>query len=429
MPRFLYTLIFYLALPLIVLRLLYRAWKAPAYARRWHERFGFFNKPVSQKKAIWVHTVSVGESIAAAPLVRQLMKAFPEHRMVVTTMTPTGSEQVKNLYGDTVFHVYAPYDLPGAVHRFLNRIQPELAVIMETELWPNTIAACQRRGIPALLTNARLSERSARGYGKAGGLARDMLQQLSAIAAQGEDDARRFINLGFPEQRMQVTGTLKYDLQVSDTLKAEGKELRQQWLSGRSDNSRILIAASTHRGEDEQIIEAFQILRADNPELLLIVVPRHQERFEEVFQLLKKSGLTTKRRSLNEPVDPKTHVMIGDTMGELVRLFATADLAFVGGSLVEHGGHNPLEPAALGLPVICGPHVFNFADVTATLNDAGALLVVNNSQELAAQVKVLLSDQQAWNAASKAATLVMEQNKGALARQVEIAQSLMNWKV
>ncbi|WP_281646910.1 lipid IV(A) 3-deoxy-D-manno-octulosonic acid transferase [Parendozoicomonas sp. Alg238-R29] len=425
MSRFVYTLIFYLGLPLVVLRLLYRARSAPAYARRWHERFGLITPPADGKKSIWIHTVSVGESIAAAPLVKKLQSAYPDHRIVVTTMTPTGSEQVKILYGDTVFHVYAPYDLPCSVSRFLKRIQPELAVVMETELWPNTIAACHKRNIPVLLTNARLSERSAKGYGRLGPLTRKMLQQLSFIAAQTEDDARRFIELGFPKARMQVTGTLKYDLDIPEALKSEGKDLRESWLRGRPGHARILIAASTHKGEDEQIVEAFRNLSRTLSDVLLIVVPRHPERFDAVYELLKNEEWNISRRSTNAPVTPETDVLLGDTMGELLRMYATADLAFVGGSLVEHGGHNPLEPAALGLPIVSGPHVFNFQEVTATLEEAGALTTVHTSAGLTRHAEYILTDQDAAQNAGNAALEVMNKNRGALSRQLMLAQALI----
>ena len=425
MSRFVYTLIFYLCLPLVGLRLLYRAWRAPAYVRRWSERFGCITPPAPLKKSIWVHTVSVGESIAAAPLVKRLISLYPEHTIVVTTMTPTGSQQVKKLYGDAVYHVYAPYDLPDAINRFLSTIKPDLAIFMETEIWPNTIAACHKRNIPTLLANARLSERSARGYKRIGTLTRVMLQQLSFIAAQSEDDARRFAELGFPRARLQVTGTLKYDLKVPTSIKEEGRALREQWLAGRSEKARIFIAASTRKGEDEQIIEAFKALRKTLPDTLLLLVPRHPERFNQVYELVRSEGFEVVRRSSGETITPDTNVLLGDTMGELLRMYATADIAFVGGSLVETGCHNPLEPAALGLPVITGPHVFNFTEVVGTLEKAGALAIVSNSQELAKHVQTVLTNTSVAQAASMASLSVMDKNRGALDKQLMLAQALV----
>lgn len=434
MLRPFYTLIFYLGMPLVMLRLLYRARKSPGYGQRWGERFGFSPDLTPQAKTIWLHTVSVGETIAAAPLVHKLLATRPNYIIVITTMTPTGSDQVNKLYAkeialNRVVHCYAPYDLPSTVNRFLSRIHPSVAIFMETELWPNTIAACQRNNIPTLLTNARLSERSAEGYARIGSLARDMIQQLYFIAAQTEDDAERFIKLGFPRGRMQVTGTLKYDITVSDELLTEASILRQLWLDGRTPDTKILIAASTHAGEDEQILAAFRKLRAQLPELLLILVPRQPERFDSVYELVKKEGWQTVRRSLSKTpegqVTKQTDVLLGDTMGELMLLYATADLAFVGGSLVEHGGHNVLEPAALGLPVITGPYVFNFADVNKKLEQEGALFTVNNAEQLAEKSLELLSESAAWQQASDATQQVLRTNGGALDRQLELVQLLL----
>ncbi len=425
MSRFFYTLLFYLGLPLIALRLLYRAWKAPAYAKRWNERFGFFPTLPTDRKSIWIHTVSVGESIAAAPLVRKLMASCPDHHIVVTTMTPTGSEQVKKLYGDSVFHVYAPYDLPDAISRFLNKIQPELAIFMETELWPNTVAACHNRNIPTLLTNARLSERSARGYQRVGAIARSMLKKLSFIAAQSEDDAQRFVELGFPKGRLQVTGTLKFDIAVSDKMKSEGAALRKEWLAERPEHARILVAASTHKGEDELVLEAFNSIRSALPETLLVLVPRHPERFDSAHELLKEAGLNVCCRSRGCRVTADTDVLLGDTMGELMKIYAASDVTFIGGSLVEHGGHNPLEPAAFGLPVISGPHVFNFVEVVKTLKDAGAMTTVHTSAGLARQAEFLLADHDACVQIGQKALQVMDKNRGALDQQLMLAMALL----
>ncbi|CAM3785666.1 lipid IV(A) 3-deoxy-D-manno-octulosonic acid transferase [Parendozoicomonas haliclonae] len=431
MSRFFYTLIFYLALPLVMLRLLYRAWRAPDYVKRWNERFGFFKLPAFEGKRIWVHTVSVGESIAAAPLVKKMLPTFPEHQFVITTMTPTGSEQVLNIYASEiaagrVVHVYAPYDLPDAIARFLNKVQPELAVFMETELWPNTVAACHNRGIPSLLTNARLSERSAKGYARIGSLSRNMLSQLSFIAAQGSADAERFIELGFPKERLEITGTLKFDISAPTALLEQGKELREKWLHGRGEHARILIAASTYKGEDEQILDAYAHLRQSLTDVLLILVPRHKERFQPAYELIKSQDWKVARRSAGEVVNAETDILLGDTMGELMQLYATADVAFVGGSLIERGGHNPLEPAALGIPVIYGPHVFNFAAVNETLRDAGCLFTVHSSTGLTREAERLLTDQEAWQQASDAARAVMDRNRGALDRQLKLTASLLN---
>ncbi len=430
MLRTIYTLIFYLATPFILLRLLFRARKIPGYGQCWSERFGIIPPLPASTKTIWVHTVSVGESIAAAPLVRKLLAAKPDYTVLVTTMTATGSEQVQKLYADElangrILQCYIPYDLPSAVNRFLSRTQPQLAIFMETELWPNIIAACHQRKIPTLLTNARLSARSAKGYGRIGLLTRPMLRQLSCIAAQTKDDAERFISLGFPKDRLQVTGTLKYDVTVPDITRVMAAALRKTWLAERASGARILIAASTHTGEDEQILEAFGHLRVKLPGLLLILVPRHPERFDDVYNLITTEGWHCVRRSSGAPVTGQTDVLLGDTMGELIRLYATADIAFVGGSLIERGGHNPLEPAALGLPILAGPHVFNFTEVNHNLETAGALFTVTDTNQLVQISERLLTDNQLWQQASQATQAVMAATRGAIDRQLKLAVLLL----
>ncbi len=341
-------------------------------------------------------------------------------------MTPTGSDRVKAIHGDTVFHVYAPYDLPGAINRFLDRVRPDLLIIMETELWPNTIAACHRRNIPVMLTNARLSQRSAQGYARLGSLTRRMLQQLSFIAAQGADDAERFIQLGQPRCQTLVTGTLKYDLTIDTTLAEQAKALRAQWLSQRTSTTKIIIAASTHKGEEEQILSAFQKVRLQHTDTLLLLVPRHPERFDDVYTLITNQALSVVRRSNNEAVTSSTDVILGDTMGEMMLLFSASDISFVGGSLVPVGGHNMLEPAAVGLPVLCGPHLFNFVDVADQLKQAHALLVTDNEQALADNLNRLLADDAFSERTGQAGKQVVEQNRGALEKQLTLAASLLH---
>lgn len=426
MLRLLYTLLHYISLPVIILRLLYRSRRVPGYARRWYERFGFFRTPKPPMKSIWMHSVSVGETIASAPLVNALKIRYPQHRIVVTTMTSTGSDRVRAIHGDSVFHVYVPYDLPGAINRFLDRITPELVILMETELWPNIIATCHKRHIPVLLTNARLSERSARGYARFGPLTRGMLQQLSFIAAQARDDAERFIQLGYPRCRIQVTGTLKYDLKVERTLGEKADALRAQWLAGRSASTRILIAASTHEGEEEQVLSAYAKVRSHCKDALLLLVPRHPDRFDDVHALITSRNLSVVRRSSNEPVTASTDVILGDTMGEMMLLFSASDISFVGGSLVPTGGHNLLEPAATGLPVISGPYLFNFEDVAATLQAANALFVVRDQEELADSIIMLLNDEALIESTGQAGKRVVEQNRGALEKQLTLAANLMH---
>jgi len=416
--RLLYTLLFYLLLPLVLLRLCWRALKAPAYARRWAERFGFFTGPQAGQPVIWVHAVSVGETLAALPMIKALQAQYPQALLAVTTTTPTGSERVRTALGDSVFHVYAPYDLPDCVGRFLRRLKPQLMVIMETELWPNTIAACAQRQIPVVLANARLSAKSARGYQRFARLVTPMVRRLSCVAAQHRDDALRFQRLGIPDAQVEVTGSIKFDLQLDDKLKSQAQGLKTQWsLQGK----RLLwIAASTHQGEDEQILAAFAKAREKHPELLLILVPRHPERFARVDRLCVEAGYNVARRSRQEVVTADTDILLGDTMGELLLLLGTSDMAFIGGSLVPTGGHNMIEAAAWGVPVVTGPHLFNFAEASRLLTDAGGMTVVDSTEALADTLKDWIGAPAQRQAAGSAALAVAEANRGALARLLGI---------
>ncbi|EWC42277.1 3-deoxy-D-manno-octulosonic acid transferase [Pseudomonas stutzeri] len=412
MNRTLYSLLFHLGLPLVFLRLLWRAWRAPAYSRRIGERFAVGLPPL-RSGGIWVHAVSVGESIAAAPMIRELMTRYPQLPITVTCMTPTGSERIQALFGDSVQHCYLPYDLPWAAARFLDRIRPKLAVVMETELWPNHIHQCARRGIPVALANARLSERSARGYARFARLTAPMLAELSLVAVQTAVEAERFRQLGARPECVEVTGSIKFDLTVDPALLARATALRGQWAA----QARPLwIAASTHAGEDEIILDAHRQLLAQQPQALVILVPRHPERFGSVVELCRKAGFATLRRSTGEAVDAGTQVLVGDTMGELLFLYALADIAFVGGSLVPNGGHNLLEPAALGKPVLSGPHLFNFLEISAQLRDAGALREVQDADQLAQAVGQLWRDPAAAQRMRDAGLGVLKANQGALQR-------------
>ena len=412
MNRTLYTLLFHLVMPLILLRLLWRGRKAPAYRQRIGERFAI-GLPPMQPGGIWIHAVSVGESIAAAPMVRELMARYPDLPITITCMTPTGSERIRALFGDTVQHCYLPYDLPWAAARFLDRLQPRLAVVMETELWPNHIHQCARRGIPVALANARLSERSARGYARFARLTAPMLAELSLIAVQTATEAERFRQLGARPECVEVTGSIKFDLHIDPALPDRAARLRGDW---QAEQRPVWIAASTHVGEDEIILSAHRQLLETHADALLILVPRHPERFGTVFDLCRREGFSTVRRSLDEAVGAQTQVLLGDTMGELLFLYALADVAFVGGSLVPNGGHNLLEPAALGKPVLSGPHLFNFLDIAAQLREAGALVATVSAAELEIEIEALWSDSNRAEDARSAGYAVLKNNQGALAR-------------
>lgn len=421
MNRLLYTLLLHLALPLIALRLALRARKAPAYARRINERFSL-GLPTMKPGGIWVHAVSVGESIAAAPMIRALQAHYPDLPITVTCMTPTGSERIQALFGASVQHCYLPYDLPWAAARFLDRVQPRLAVVMETELWPNHIHQCAKRGIPVALANARLSERSARGYARFGKLTAPMLGELSLIAVQTQTEAQRFLDLGARAGCVEVTGSIKFDLKIDAELLQRADALRQQW---QATTRPVWIAASTHAGEDEIVLAAHRQLLKTQPDALLILVPRHPERFNSVHELCISERLTTRRRSTAEAVQASDQVLLGDTMGELLFLYALADIAFVGGSLVANGGHNLLEPAALGKPVLSGPHLFNFLEIAAQLREAGALSEVENAMQLADKVAALLNEPSEMQRMSQAGLSVLKANQGALQRLLEGLQRLL----
>jgi 3-deoxy-D-manno-octulosonic-acid transferase len=417
MNRTLYTALFYLGLPLVAIRLWLRARKAPAYARRVGERFSW-GLPAMQPGGIWVHAVSVGESIAAAPMIRALLARYPQLPITVTCMTPTGSERIQALFANEprIQHCYLPYDLPCAAARFLERVRPKLAVIMETELWPNHIHQCAKRGIPVALANGRLSERSARGYGRFAKLTAPMLAQMSLFAVQTEAEAERFRQLGARPQTVEVTGSIKFDLSIDPQLLVRASELRQQWQAGERP---VWIAASTHEGEDAVVLDAHRQLLASHPDALLILVPRHPERFNSVFELCRQQGFATIRRSSAEPVTAGTSVLLGDTMGELLFLYALADSAFVGGSLVPNGGHNLLEPAALAKPVLSGPHLFNFLEIAAMLREAGALQEVDDAHGLAVAVQRLFELPRDAQKMADAGLQVMRSNQGALQRLLD----------
>ncbi|GFM66568.1 3-deoxy-D-manno-octulosonic acid transferase [Pseudomonas cichorii] len=423
MNRTLYTLLFHLGLPLVALRLWLRARKAPAYRQRIGERFAV-GLPAMQRGGIWVHAVSVGESIAAAPMIRALLAQYPGLPVTVTCMTPTGSERIKAVFASEprIQHCYLPYDLPWAAGRFLDHVQPRLGIIMETELWPNHIHQCARRNIPVVLANARLSERSARGYARFAGLTRPMLAAMSWFAVQTEAEARRFRDLGARPECVAVTGSIKFDLSIDPQLPEQAAQLREQWqATGRP----VWIAASTHAGEDESVLAAHRQLLSSHPDALLILVPRHPERFNSVHELCQQQGFTTVRRSSGQAVTPDTSVLLGDTMGELLFLYALADSAFVGGSLVPNGGHNLLEPAALAKPVLSGPHLFNFLEIAALLRQAGALEEVGDSVALAAAVQKLFDQPQLARSMADAGIGVMKANQGALQRLLDgVAQRL-----
>ena len=418
--RRLYTLIWILALPIALLRLLWRSRKAPAYRRRWAERLGRFDPP-ARTGGVWVHAVSVGETQAAQPLVKRLLAEPRAQPVTVTTTTPTGSVRVGELFGDQVFHVYLPFDLPWAVDGFLDRVRPRLLIMVETEIWPNLLAGCAARGIPTLLANGRLSARSARGYARLDGFARETFGALGAVAAQSEADAERFVALGVPAGRVRVTGSMKFDMAIRGSVKEQAEVLRRDWGNDRP----VWVAASTHEGEEEAVIEAHRQVLRRLPEALLVLVPRHPERFDRAAQLVRRAGLAMVRRTERAAVTPDTAVFLGDTMGELPVFLGAADAAFVGGSLVDIGGHNVLEPAAFGVPVVFGPHMHNFAAISEMLLGADAALQVPDAQGLGEVVLRWLGDASERTRIGENGRRVVEANRGALERTWRMVADLL----
>ena len=417
MSRLLYSFLIYCLSPLLLVHLLWRGRRAPAYLKRWSERFAFINihLPVSP---IWIHAVSVGEVQATRALIRKLRRAYPSIPIIVTTTTPTGSAQVQQLFADTVEHVYAPYDLPGVVKRFLKRVRPQLAIIMETEIWPNIFHHCHAQHIPIILANARLSERSLTSYQRVRRLAQETLACVNTIAAQSESDVARFRQLGARAEQLEVTGSIKFEVDLPASLHEKAEVLRREWGHDR----KVFIAASTHSGEDEIILDAFRQIHKSMRDCLLVLVPRHPERFDRVYALCEKERLNVVRRSADVPCDADTDVFLGDSMGELPLFYAASDVAFIGGSLVPHGGQNPLEAAALGLPVFIGPHFFNFAEIRRLLLDQRAAKEVHDATELADEVLRCFRDVERRHQMGEAARQVVESNRGALTALLAIIE-------
>ncbi|EEF80641.1 lipid IV(A) 3-deoxy-D-manno-octulosonic acid transferase [Methylophaga thiooxydans] len=419
--RVFYSIVFTLLIPLILLRLIWRGSRASVYFKRWDERFAIKTAPSSDKPLIWLHAVSVGEVEAARPLVASLQETYPHHRILITTMTPTGSARVIKLYGETVLHCYLPYDLPFAVKRFLKTVQPTLGIIMETELWPNLIHYSAEFKIPVVLANARLSARSAKGYQRVAKLARNMLKSFSLIAAQSHDDRQRLIELGADKNSVHAVGNLKFEISMPASVNEQAEAMRSAW-----GDRPVFIAASTHEGEDEIILNASRQIRAKFPDLLLVIVPRHPERFDRVAALSQRAGFKILRRSENGMCSKAIQVFIVDTMGELPLFYGASDIAFVGGSLVPRGGHNLLEPAALGRAVLIGPHYFNFNEISNQFLQANAAIEITSSETLAECVIDLFSHPQTRAAMGEAGQMLIEQSKGASNRLLNLIKRHIN---
>ncbi len=419
--RFAYVVLSYLLSPLYAMYWIFRGLVNQAYWDRLGQRLGF-GYPVLSKGSIWIHAVSVGEVQATVPLIEVLRDRFPNRQLLITTVTPTGAARASSLYGHRVTHCYVPFEIPFAVRNFFNAIKPDLALVMETEIWPNLYDACGRREIPLILVSARISPQSVNRYRRFLPLFRETLSHGIVIAAQSEADAERFRSLGAAPERTWVTGNIKFDFETPADLEGRGEALREQYFPERP----VWVAASTHDKEEEQVLSAHQQLLEEIPEALLILVPRHPERFGAVKSLLRKAEVKFVSRTDERPCARDTVVFVGDTMGELPMFYAASDIAFVGGTLVPIGGHNLLEPAALGLPIVTGPHLFNTQDIANMFSELGAFVQVQDATELSAALKTLFRDRdEAQKMASKGRTILVD-NKGALQRLLDLMEPLIS---
>ncbi len=410
-----YRLLLCLLLPWVWFHLWSRGRRQPAYRENIRERFGWYEGK-AERPVIWLHAVSVGETRAAEPLLRALATRYPGHELLLTQMTPTGRETAQQLFGGMATIAYLPYDYPGAVARFLERFKPRLGILMETEIWFNLIEACARQGIPLVLANARLSEKSAQGYAWVAPLTRVALERLAAVSAQTREDAERLERLGARD--VEVTGNLKFDVAVAPQLLALGVQLKQ-WIGQRP----VLLAASTRQGEEELVLDAFSRMRTEN--LLLLLVPRHPQRFDEVAVLLTKRNLRYQRRSGQQAPLPDCQVLLGDSMGEMPAYYAACDLAFIGGSLLPYGGQNLIEACAVGRPLLFGRHMYNFAEASRLAVEAGAAIEVADAAMLAERAGALLADRATLARMSQAALAFNRAHQGATACNLAICERLL----
>ncbi|MCC5887865.1 MAG: lipid IV(A) 3-deoxy-D-manno-octulosonic acid transferase [Gammaproteobacteria bacterium] len=407
--RAIYITLHLLALPLLLLRLWWRGRAEPLYRQDLAARFGRWDG-APEAAGVWVHAVSVGETVAAVPLLRGLEALAPSAPRILTVTTAAGRDRARELLGDSVHLSWLPFDLPFSIRAFLRRARPRLLVLIETELWPVLIHECQRFGVRVVLVNARLSERSAAGYRRLGGLTRDMLDGVDLIACQDSGSAQRFIALGARPERVTCPGNMKFDALLPGDLSVRMDRARERL---GTDDGPLLIAASTHAGEEQRLLAACVPLLRRHPDWRLLIVPRHAHRFDAVWRLMEQSPLAAARLSAGE-VPAGSRLLLGDVMGELIALYGLADVAFLGGSLVPHGGHNPIEPAWHGLPLFSGPHLANFTDVAQRFREACALEVVADADELARAMERVLGDDELWQQRSDAARSVVEANRGAL---------------
>lgn len=418
--RRVYVVLSYVLAPAYAVYWLFRGLAESAYWERFGQRFGF-DYPQLSGATIWIHAVSVGEVQATAPLVRRLAGRFPDRPILVTTVTPTGAARARTLFGNSVSHSYIPFETPFAINRFFAAVKPGVALIMETEIWPNLYHACGRRDIPLVLVSARISPRSVGSYRRWLPLFREALSYGIVIAAQSEADAERFRSLGASPMRTSVTGNIKFDIELPASLLDDGAVLRSTLFGKRP----VWIAASTHDGEEQMLLDAHVELRKSVRDALLILVPRHPDRFSAVASMLQRRGVSFVARAAGVACVPETEVFLGNTMGEVPLFYAASDIAFVGGTLVPVGGHNLLEPAALGRPILTGPYLFNTEDIADMFSSVGASVLVHNNEELARTLQELFADPELARTIGRKGQDIVRQNRGALDRFLLLLDPLM----
>jgi len=402
------------------MRLLWRSYRLPEYRKRIKERFGFC--PYHLDQCIWIHAVSLGESIAVTPLIKALKELYPQIPILVTNMTPTGAAHIKTTFGDTVKQVYVPYDLPCFLQRFLKRTHPLIAIVVETELWPNLFFVCQKNQIPIFVVNARLSEKSAAGYQRFKGLTKQMLNNVHTIAVQSQAELQRFLDLGLESKKAFVSGSIKFDVELPENLILKGKALREKLGAGRP----VWIAASTHAGEEEIVLAAQKKVCHIFPTALLILVPRHPDRFNAVFTLAQLQHFRIKKRSANDNDLSTTEIYLGDSVGEMMLFYAASDVAFVAGSFAAIGGHNMLEAAVLSKPIVTGPQLHNFAEISKMLLEKKGMCKVRDAGELADTLIKLFKDDKYLKGMGKNAESVVASNRGSLAKQLAQAKAIID---
>jgi len=417
--RFIYNVLTYILLLPYAAYWFVRAVINKDYRHKLGQRFGMSYPQL--ERSIWIHAVSVGEVVAAAPLVRALRRLYPDMPLLVTTVTPTGAARVAAIFGDDVHHAYIPFEMPVAINTFFASVNPLITLIMETEIWPNLYHGCGARKIPLVLVSARISPKSVDSYRKLLPLFKETLSHGIVIAAQSKADAERFVSLGASQKRTRITSNIKFDIELPVDIAELGGELRRDLFPNRP----VWIAASTHDKEEGMILDAHERLLQRHQDLLLILVPRHPQRCSVVRELLEKRGLSSVLRTQQKPCDPDTLVFLGDTMGEVTLFYAASDIAFVGGSLVPIGGHNLLEPAALGIPIVTGPYVFNAQEIADRFLDNAACCMVENPDELVATVDRLLSNLDDARELGTNGLNILTNNRGALKRLLQVIEPLI----